>query len=94
MALTPSATPKATPERLAKCAKAGVRMMALSLDGSCAERHDKIRMVEATFDRTILLAKAIGDLGLPLQINTTIIKDNINEFEQIAEHVVSLKAKV
>ena len=48
MAMTPSGTPLMTPEILRDLAAAGLSRLAVSLDGSTAEIHDRFRGVEGS----------------------------------------------
>jgi MoaA/NifB/PqqE/SkfB family radical SAM enzyme len=53
VSITPAATPALTRDVLVNLKKHGVAGLGLSLDGSMASRHDSIRGVPGTFDRTI-----------------------------------------
>src|SRR5208282_1886803 len=53
VSITPAATPALTREVLVRLQHHGVEGLGLSLDGSTAERHDSIRGVPGTFDRTV-----------------------------------------
>lgn len=70
VSITPAATPKLTRDLLARLKQQGVEGLGLSLDGSTAERHDSIRGVPGTFDRTLQALRWAGDLGMPIQVNT------------------------
>lgn len=70
VSITPAATPALTEEVLMRLQQHGVEGLGLSLDGSTAERHDSIRGVPGTFDRTLQAIQWAGELGLPLQVNT------------------------
>ena len=58
VALAPSATPRVTPEALARLKAAGVDRIALSLDGADAATHDAFRGFPGSFDRTIRISTA------------------------------------
>ena len=64
--------------------------MALSLDGSTAETHDEFRRAAGSFNRTVEAAHWAAGLKLPLQINTTITRQNLDDFNAIAKFVESL----
>ncbi len=81
VSLTPSATPLLTLEALAELRKRGLARLALSLDGSTPEIHDAFRGVQGSYDRTLRAARWARDLGLPLQINTTITRRNLDDFD-------------
>jgi radical SAM protein with 4Fe4S-binding SPASM domain len=86
----PAATPRLTKERLASLGKAGIDQIALSLDATTAEAHDRLRKVDGSFARTMQGAKWVRELGIPLQINTTVGAWNYEEFDGMIELVESL----
>jgi radical SAM protein with 4Fe4S-binding SPASM domain len=59
--------------------------LGLSLDGSSAERHDSIRGVAGTFDRTIQAMLWAQELGMPLQVNTLVSEETANDLPRIYE---------
>lgn len=70
VSITPAATEALTREVLVKLKQHGVEGLGLSLDGSTAERHDSIRGVPGTFDRTMRAIRWAQELEMPLQVNT------------------------
>jgi radical SAM protein len=72
LSITPAATSGLTREVLLELKGHGIDGIGLSLDGSTAERHDAIRNVSGTFDRTMNAMRWVGELDLPLQINTLV----------------------
>ncbi|HET7099649.1 MAG TPA: SPASM domain-containing protein, partial [Terriglobia bacterium] len=64
--------------RLRQC---GLARLALSLDGSTAEIHDAFRGVSGSYARTLDAVRWAGELGLPMQINTTITRRNLADFD-------------
>lgn len=70
--LTPSATPLVNPSLLELLREAGLKRLAMSLDGATADIHDEFRGSPGSFERTISLLTAARSLGLPTQINTTL----------------------
>lgn len=70
VSITPAATAALTRDSLAKLQQHGVDGLGLSLDGSTSERHDAIRGVPGTFDRTMQAMRWAQELGMPLQVNT------------------------
>jgi radical SAM protein with 4Fe4S-binding SPASM domain len=91
MTVTPSGTRSLTPERVRELADAGVRRLALSLDGATADRHDAFRG-EASFADTLAAAEAAREAGLPLQINTTVCTETVGELPAIRDRVRELDA--
>ena len=85
VALTPSATPLATPEAFARAKEAGVRALGISMDGADAEVHDAFRGWEGSFERTLGMLDAARDLELPVQVNTSITRRNFHQIDAIAE---------
>ncbi|MCA9214395.1 MAG: hypothetical protein KDB27_15090, partial [Planctomycetales bacterium] len=85
MALTPSATPLATPEALARAQEAGVARLGISLDGADAETHDAFRGWQGSFDRTMEMLEDARQLDMPVQINTSITCRNFHQINDIAE---------
>ena len=71
-ALTPSATAAVTKKRLAELRDAGLSRLAVSLDGPDRETHDAFRRVRGSYDWTMRIIEGATDLGIPLQINSTI----------------------
>ena len=71
VALTPSGTAAATRKRLAELKDAGLSRVAVSLDGPDADAHDAFRRVKGSYMWTMRIIDAAIELGLPLQINST-----------------------
>jgi len=92
MTLTPSGTASLTPERVDDLADAGARRLALSIDGGSRATHDEFRGEPGSFDATIRAAAAAEDAGLPLQINTTVCAETVEELPAIRELVADLGA--
>jgi radical SAM protein len=70
VSITPAATPALTREVLVRLKQHSVEGLGLSLDGSTAQRHDSIRGVPGTFDRTMQAIRWAQELDMPLQVNT------------------------
>ncbi len=89
VAVSPSGTPSLTAENLAALKAAGAVAISLSLDGSTAARHDEFRGVGGVFDNTVRAWAAARDLGLRVQINTTVTQHNITDLPAIVRTVAS-----
>lgn len=87
VALTPSGTAAATRARLAELKDAGLSRVAVSLDGPDPESHDRFRRVRGSYAWTMRIIDAVIDLGLPLQINTTVSRRTLPTFEAMAPRV-------
>lgn len=87
VAITPAATPRLTQAVIAELPAAGVSALGLSLDGSTAARHDGIRQVEGTFERTL---QALGwgrEAGLAMQVNTLVSAETVDDIPAIYERL-------
>lgn len=83
MAMTPSGTPLMTTEVLREVRDAGLARLAVSLDGSTAEIHDRFRGVNGSYEWTVRMIRAARTLGLTTQINTTISRHNIHDVDAL-----------
>ena len=89
-ALSPSATPRLLKMNFHELKNAGVHRMSLSIDGPDRESHDAFRGVKGTWDWTLRAYEKCFDAGIPVQINTTITRDNANrldDFIQLLEDI-------
>ena len=91
VAVSPSGTPTLTAGRLAGPWQAGARAISLSLDGS-AQIHDRFRGVPGVFGWTLDAWQAATELGLKVQINTTVTGHNLTGLADIAALVHRLGA--
>lgn len=87
VALTPSGTAAVTRARLEEVRNAGLARLAVSLDGSTAEKHDAFRRVRGSHRFTMRIIEDARDLGLPLQINTTVSRQTVADLPAIAKAV-------
>ena len=94
MALSPSVTPKMTPESLATFREAGVHALSLSLDAASADVHDGFRGVDGVFDDTIRAAGWARELGYRLQINSTVTRGTVDELPALLRTVRALDASL
>ncbi len=86
LALTPSATPLATPRGLgARARRRASGALGISLDGADAATHDAFRGWEGSFERTLGMLRAARELGMAVQVNTTVCRRNVDQIDAIAE---------
>jgi radical SAM protein len=85
VSITPAATPVLTKDVVARLKDHSVEGLGLSLDGSTMERHDAIRGVPGTFERTVQAMGWAQDLGLPLQVNTLVAAETAGDVPGIYE---------
>lgn len=90
VALTPSATPLATPDALRQARMAGVSALGLSLDAAEASTHDAFRGWEGSFARSLEILDAARSLGFYIQVNTTITRRNVEQIDAMAELLRSI----
>jgi radical SAM protein len=87
VALTPSGTAAATRARLLALRDAGLKRLAVSLDGPDPETHDAFRGVRGSYQWTMRIIETAIDLGLSLQINTTVSRRTLPSLTRMAERV-------
>jgi radical SAM protein len=82
-AVSPSGTPLLNRENLAHLKASGTHVISLSLDGSTPAIHDAFRRVPGSYDWTVNGWKAAQELGLKLQINTTVTRYNLFDLPEM-----------
>ena len=85
ISLTPSATPLLTKQAIRQLKQSGLARLAISRDGPTADVRDAFRRVAGSYDWALSAVRWAGEIDLPLQINTTITRHNL-------EHLGSLIA--
>jgi AdoMet-dependent heme synthase len=90
MAMTPSGTPLMTPEILSALKRAGLKRLAVSVDGSSAAIHDAFRGVAGSYDWTLAMLRHARELGLPTQVNTTVSRYNLDDFDGLCALMTEL----
>lgn len=81
--IAPSTTPLLNRTNIERLKKAGVDVVALSIDGPSAEIHDEFRGVKGTFDTLIKAIKIMRELNLPFRLLTTVTKFNVRHLPEI-----------
>ena len=87
VAVSPSGTEALNPKNLAEVYQAGAHAISLSIDGATARTHDAFRGVSGSFDLTMRGWRQARELGLKVQINTTVTPDNIAELPDILNEI-------
>jgi radical SAM protein len=82
-AVAASVTPLLDRERMERLKDLGVQIISVSLDGATAEVHDRIRSIPGTFDATLKAIHTAAACGMRLQVNTTIMKSNLQDLADI-----------
>ncbi|MBI4297026.1 MAG: TIGR04053 family radical SAM/SPASM domain-containing protein [Chloroflexi bacterium] len=91
VSLAPSTTPLVTREALQRVKDVGVARISFSIDGSKPETHDAFRRTPGSFRRAVEIMELILEVGLSLQVNTTVSRHNIDDLDALAELVASFK---
>ena len=93
VAVSPAGTPLASRARLASLRDAGVSTVSFSIDGGRIA-HDGFRGVPGSFDWTVGGCRAARQVGLRLQINTTVSAQTVHDLPDVAEAVLALGASL
>ncbi len=87
VSVSPSGTPTLTRAALAGIRAAGARAISLSVDAATAAAHDGFRGVPGVWDLTARAWRDAIDLGLKVQVNTTVTRDTAGDLPAIAAQV-------
>lgn len=87
VSVSPSGTPTLTRQALADLRDAGTRAISLSLDAAGATAHDGFRGVEGVYALTTRAWRDATELGLKVQINTTVTRHTVEDLPEIAAQV-------
>ena len=90
--LTPTATALPTLERLIQAKQAGIRRIALSLDAPTPEAHDEFRQVNGSWKRTMQILHNAKEVGLSVQVNTTVSTFNVEQLPEMVPFVKEVDA--
>ncbi|MBI5934401.1 MAG: TIGR04053 family radical SAM/SPASM domain-containing protein [Chloroflexi bacterium] len=90
--LTPTATALPTRERLEKARDAGIKRVALSLDAPRSEIHDEFRKVQGSWQRTMDTLHRAHDVGMSVQVNTTVAKHNVDILHEMVPFIQEVGA--
>lgn len=90
--LTPTATALPTRERLQQAKAAGIRRIALSLDAPRSEVHDAFRQVPGSWQRTMDILHRAQEVGLSVQVNTTVAKHNVDILPEMVPFIEEVNA--
>lgn len=71
---------------------AGFKRVSISLDGPDAETHDNFRRVRGAFDQAVDGFIHLKELGMSMQVNTTVTVHNRDRLDEIRELVRKLGA--
>lgn len=91
VSLAPSATRLVTRDSLQRLKDAGLVRLSFSLDGSQAAIHDSFRQTPGAFARTLEVLRDVNEVGLSIQVNSTVSRFNVNDLEALAARVAEFK---
>lgn len=94
VALSPSVTPSLTLEMIERIRASGVKAVSISLDGAIAQTHDTVRGIPGHFEKTVNAIHALVGAGLTVQVNTTVMRSNVDELAEIAKIVADSGAQI
>ncbi len=66
-----------------KIKNAGIKRVSISLDGSDATTHDSFRGIPGAFDAAVYGMKNLQEVGVSVQINTTIARHNAHQLPDV-----------
>lgn len=92
VAISPAGTPLVTRKRLAVLRSAGAGAASFSIDGASAKTHDAFRQVDGSLAWTLAACRAAKDVGLRLQVNTTVSAATVHELPEVLRLVAELGA--
>lgn len=90
----PSVTPRLTREAAVRMRQVGAKTVSISLDGARAETHEAVRGIEGHFRRTEEAVRMLVEEGHTVQINTTVMRRNVEELADVAALVADWGAHI
>jgi AdoMet-dependent heme synthase len=93
-ALSPSVTPSLDEAAVERIAAAGVRAVSISIDGAGPAVHDAVRGVPGHFEDTVVAVRRLVAAGLTVQVNTTVMRDTVEDLPRLAAMLVELGAHI
>ncbi|HEX6385683.1 MAG TPA: radical SAM protein, partial [Anaerolineae bacterium] len=90
ISVTPAGTRKLTAEVIRQLKATGIASLGLSLDGSNAARHDAFRGEQGSFQWTVRAAQVARAEAIPVQINTMVTAQTLEDLQCIYEAVKDL----
>jgi radical SAM protein len=91
VSVTPSGTAAVTGEKLRALRDAGLARLAVSLDGATPEAHDAFRGVRGSHRHTIRIIERARELGISLQINTTVCRQTWRELSGLVPQLEAIQ---
>lgn len=89
--ITPSVTPVLTQATIAELKRRGLARLAVSLEGSSTTLHDSVSGVPGSHQLSLGVIRWARELGLPVQVNTTITRRNVTDVEAMVRLLENLE---
>ena len=90
----PSVTPLLTEDAMDRMGELGVKTVSISLDGAGPASHEGVRGVAGHFAKTTETIGRLVERGFTVQVNTTVMRSNVEELADVAALVASLGAHI
>jgi len=81
-----------TPPIAVKLKSSGVMAVSISLDATTAAAHDAFRGVPGAYEASLKGIRCLRATGLPVQINTTVSKLNVEDLPRLLDQAAALGA--
>ncbi len=92
VSVAPSVTPLLTRETVTQLARAGIRMVSLSLDSPYEDVHDGIRGVAGTWRRTLEAVRWFQEEGVMVQVNTVVMRETVDGLPDMVKLLLDIGA--
>ncbi len=92
LTMTPSGTSRLIHNLIRQLADSGLRRLALSIDGGSSKAHDEFRQEPGSFAQTIAAANSAIDAGIPVQVNTTVCAETVDQLPAIRDLLTDIGA--
>jgi radical SAM protein len=83
VSIAPSVTRLLTRDAIRALKASGIQSLSLSLDGSRADAHDRLRGVEGCFASTLEAIRHVREAGIPLQVNSLVTAETLPDLPGI-----------
>ncbi len=81
-----------TPDLVERLKLSGIKRVSVSIDGADDQQHDRFRMVEGSFSKSMNGIRLLKEAGVEFQINTTVTQHNVHNVKDILDMSVGLEA--
>ncbi len=81
-----------TSELVERMKQSGIKRVSISIDGVDEQQHDRFRMVDGAFGKSMEGIRLLKEAGVEFQINTTVTQHNLKDVADILNMSVDLEA--